>query len=261
MEDITIVILAGGKSSRMKQDKGLMLVNGKPMVQHLIDVSQSLKLKTILIANNTEYTAFGIPVYEDVYKESGPLGGIHSGFTHSQTPRIIVLSCDTPFVNTALIKHLIEASNSHDITVPRHGFKTHPLIGVYSRNILNLLIESIDNNNLRVIDLIKKTIHLTLDVTTTFSADIFENINTKKDLYAQVNIKPFGIIKERIKGTDLTMSIPNKKNINLRNYFNDKWPFLNDISYTIAIDQELREELNKNEHPNEIAILPPFAGG
>jgi len=261
MEDIAIVILAGGKSSRMGQDKGLIPVNGKPMVQHLINATKPLKLKTIIIANNSNYDAFGIPVYKDIYQDSGPLGGIHSGLINSQTSRVIVLSCDTPFVSTEFIEYLIKIANTHDIIIPKHGSKTHPLIGIYSENILNVLNESINNNKLKVMELIKKTSHSIHTVTSEFPEGIFENINTKKDLCAQVNIKPFGIIAEHMKGIDLTIEIPNKRNTNLRSYFNDKWPFLNKISYTIAIDQELREELNKNEHPTEIAILPPFAGG
>jgi len=246
---------------RMGQDKGLIPVNGKPMVQHLIDAIKPLKLKTILIAHNSKYNTFGVPVYEDIYKESGPLGGIHSALKHSKTPRVFILSCDTPFVNTTLIKHLIEVSNSHDITIPRHGSKTHPLIGIYSKNILNVLTESIHTNHLKVMDLINKLSHSILDVTEVFPEVLFENINTPKDLYAHVILKPFGIIAERMKGLDMTISIPNKECVNLRDYFNKKWPLLNNISYTIAIDQELREELTKNEQPNEIAILPPFAGG
>ena len=261
MKDITIVILAGGKSSRIGQDKGLISVNGKPMVQHLIDIAKVLKLNTIIIANNSDYESFNIPVYEDDYKEIGPLGGIHAGFKNTQTSKIFVLSCDTPFITAGLIKYIIEASNLYDITIPRHGSKTHPLIGIYTRDTVKPLLNTISHKKLKVMTLIDNLNSSIVDVTELFSSEIFENINTQKDLYAKVQLKSFGIISDRINKVDMTLSIPNKKQVNLRNYFNDKWPFLKDISYTIAIDQEIREELNKNEHPNEIAILPPFAGG
>jgi molybdopterin converting factor small subunit len=110
-------------------------------------------------------------------------------------------------------------------------------------------------------EFIKPFHHQVIDVSTLFDEEQFENINEPKDLYAQVKIKAFGMIAERMDSTETEISIPNKKAMNLRKYFNELWPFLSEMSYSIAIDQELREELNKNEQPNEIAILPPFAGG
>ena len=261
MTDITMVILAGGKSSRMGEDKGLLHVNGKAMVQHLVELSKSLILKAVIISNNNEYKTFGIPVYADQYKELGPLGGIHAGFKNTNDSRILVLSCDTPFINEAVVEKLLEASHSHDITVPRHGKKTHPLIGIYSRDIFNSLVQTLEDKELKVMSFIEQFNYSIVDVSEAFIPDIFENINTKDDLFARVQLKSFGMIAELMKDLDTMLSIPNKQNVNLRTYFNRKWPFLTDISYTIAIDQELREELNKNEIPKEIAILPPFAGG
>lgn len=260
-QDITVVILAGGQSSRMGKDKGLISVNGKPMVQHLLGVAQSIGLPVIIIANNPDYKQFNVPVYEDRYKEHGPLGGIHSGFYHSQTERIFVISCDTPFVQKELIESIIEASEGFEITVPRHEHKTHPLIGIYARSTFESLVKSLEAKTLKVMEFIKPFHHQVIDVSTLFDEEQFENINEPKDLYAQVKIKAFGMIAERMDSNETEISIPNKKAMNLRKYFNELWPFLSEMSYSIAIDQELREELNKNEQPNEIAILPPFAGG
>lgn len=261
MTDLTVVILAGGKSSRMGSDKGLLNVNGKPMVKHVLDAVSHFNFETIIISNNSEYESFGVPVFKDIYKELGPLGGFHAAFENIKTNYILVLSCDTPFITKELVNKIIETANQFDITIPRHGTKTHPLIGVYSRKVLNVLIQSLKDKELKVMKFIEKFNHNIIDVTDSFPSGQFENINAQEDLYAKVNLKAFGMIAEKLEVSEMSISIPNKEHLNLKDYFNSKWPFLTEITYTISIDHELRDELNKNEQPKEIAILPPFAGG
>ena len=65
---LSAIILAGGKSSRMGTDKGLVLFNGKPMVEYLIEIFRSLNIPTIIVANNSEYNQFDVPVFEDLIK-------------------------------------------------------------------------------------------------------------------------------------------------------------------------------------------------
>ena len=69
------------------------------------------------------------------------------------------------------------------------------------------------------------------------------------------------MISECMKQTEMKILLPNNKKLNLRKYFDKKWPILQNMTYAIAINQELREEINKKEKPSEISILPPFAGG
>ena len=261
MIDLTIVILAGGKSSRMGSDKGLLHVNEKPMVKHVLDVTSQFDFETIIIANNTEYENFGVPVYKDIYKELGPLGGIHSAFENTKTDYILVLSCDTPFVTKELLSKIIESVNHYDIIIPKHSSKTHPLIGIYSRITLNILVQSLEDKELKVMNFIDKFNSNIIDITQLVASDKLENINSQEDLFASVKLKVFGMIAERLNFSEILISIPNKEQINLKTYFESKWPFLTEMSYTISIDQILRDKLNKNERPTEIAILPPFAGG
>ena len=85
LNQITSIILAGGKSSRMGQDKGFLGLEGKPMIQYGIETAQRLSNHIVVIANNKSYHSLGVPVFPDVYIKKGPLGGIHSGLTHSKT--------------------------------------------------------------------------------------------------------------------------------------------------------------------------------
>ena len=260
MKDITAVILAGGKSERMGEDKGLMLIDGKPMVQHLINLFDELEMHSIIIANNDQYNQFGKAVFRDIRQDKGPLGGLHSAFMNSNSRSLFVASCDTPFITTELVNVLIK--NYEDkVSIPKYNGKTHPLIGIYPRSIFETIESQLNHGNYKIMDLINSLEITPIDVTENFDANIFRNLNTKNDIQTDVKVSFYGLIAERVNQSEVTISIPNTSNIDLRNHFNTKWPFLNEISYKIAIDQELRSELNKNEHPKEIAILPPFAGG
>ena len=88
MNAITGVILAGGKSSRMGFDKGLAILNGKPMIQYVIDVFEKLGLDIIIISNSPGYETFGYPIYNDLIPEKGPVGGIYTCLLYtSPSPR------------------------------------------------------------------------------------------------------------------------------------------------------------------------------
>lgn len=260
MKNITAVILAGGKSSRMGEDKGLILVDGKSMVQHLVNLFDEVGIKSIIIANNEDYNQFGKAVFKDIHQDVGPIGGLHSAFMNSDSNSIFVASCDTPFISSELVHFLIN-SYDNNICIPKQNGKTHPLIGLYPRSVLKTIENQIENGNHKIMDLINQIDTNIIDVTNDFDADIFRNLNTKNDIQTNVEVRFYGLIAERLNQSETTVSIPNTSAIDLRDHFNKQWPFLNEVSYKIAIDQELRDELNKNEQPKEIAILPPFAGG
>ena len=120
------IILAGGNSSRMGSDKGLVLLNGKPMIQYCIDTLESLNLPIIIVSNNKEYEKFGFPVYADVIPEKGPLGGIYTGLYYSKKDKNIVISCDTPFVSPRLLRLMIDKSSNELVTISKFDGWEHP---------------------------------------------------------------------------------------------------------------------------------------
>ena len=181
----TGIILAGGKSSRMGTDKGLIELNGKKMVQYLIDVFKSLGLPVIIVANNVEYGSFEAKFVQDRIKDHGPLAGIATGLFYSSTEKNVILSCDTPFITSELISFLLEESENETITITKSFDRLHPLIGVYSKSCLPIIEQELDKNNLRLRDLCDKVNAKTVDVSNNDqfnSPDLFKNINTKEEL-------------------------------------------------------------------------------
>jgi molybdopterin-guanine dinucleotide biosynthesis protein A len=138
-ENITGIVLAGGKSSRMGEDKGIMEFDGKKMVKHILDALAPVVDEIIIIANNNHYNDFGYPVYEDIIKDCGPMGGIYTGLTRSNTMKNIVLSCDMPFIKSKMVSYIIAESGDYEITVPKHENKLEPLCAIYSKKCADKL--------------------------------------------------------------------------------------------------------------------------
>ena len=79
VSNLTVAIMAGGKSSRMGTDKSFIPFLGRPMIEHVLSKVTQLGNETIIIANDIDsYRYLGLPVYGDIYANSGPLGGLHT---------------------------------------------------------------------------------------------------------------------------------------------------------------------------------------
>lgn len=178
---IGAIILAGGKSSRMGQDKGLLLINNKPMVTHVIDEIKKITSEVIIISNQKEYNQFEIPVFEDMIKNSGPLAGIYTGLFYSKYDKNLVLSCDVPCVTADLLNYLIKHSENYDVTIPTINNKTHQVIGVYSKSCMSYFKKELDSNQLKLKVALEK-ISLNLVDANDFDEQVFANVNTQEDI-------------------------------------------------------------------------------
>ncbi len=180
--ELTGIILAGGKSSRMGEDKGLMLFEGKPMIQYIIEVVKPLVKSIVIIANDKEYEQFGYPIYEDLIKGKKPLAGIYTGLKHSTTTKNLVMSCDVPYVNEEVLKLLIENCNV-DVVIPLKGDRTHQLIGVYDKKCIDIFKMELENDQRKIKMAIEKLNCKTIDANH-INDKIFNNINSKNDIEA-----------------------------------------------------------------------------
>lgn len=175
------IILAGGKSSRMGNDKGLSLLNNKPMVAYVIDTIRKITDDVIIVSNQEDYNNFGLPVYEDVIKEAGPLAGIYTGLLHSKNDKNIVVSCDVPFVSVELLNFLIKNSEGFEVTIPVKDSKTHQVIGIYDKKCLAIFKKELDNNQRKMKVALEKVKLNILDANN-FDEKEFINVNTPQEL-------------------------------------------------------------------------------
>ncbi len=181
---VTGIILAGGKSSRMGFDKGLAIVSGKKIIEHLYESLLQVVDEVIIIANTNSYDYLKLPVFEDIYKEKGPVGGIYTGLFHSTTEKNLIVACDMPFVTPQLLTYLLEHSGSNQIVVPTVNDNLEPLCGYYKKEILEQLKELIEMDVLPVHKVIEFFDHLALKINDeeVSASTIFTNINKPEDI-------------------------------------------------------------------------------
>ena len=128
--EITAVILAGGQASRMDgEDKGLIVFRELPLISHVINITKP-KVSQILISANRnfeEYANFGKVISDDLEGYQGPLAGISKALKVCSTPYLLVLPCDSPLIDVALIDSLIEKMevSNVDICVAHDGSIMH----------------------------------------------------------------------------------------------------------------------------------------
>jgi molybdenum cofactor guanylyltransferase len=188
--DMTAVILAGGKSSRFGgEDKAFAMIGNSPMIRSVIDKLKVVFDRILVISNSPE--KYGewpdVAVASDIIKNAGPLGGIHSGMKHSETPFIFVVSCDMPYIDSALIRLQTEyfsTLENIDALVPRVGNYMEPMHSIYrtdiSERLGQFLVSSSDYSIRAFLDTIKTaSMKVSHDQ---FVSGAFRNINKPGDL-------------------------------------------------------------------------------
>jgi molybdopterin-guanine dinucleotide biosynthesis protein A len=183
IKNINGYILAGGKSSRMGTDKGLLLIEGKAMIEYVIEQMQPLFGKLVIVSNNPEYEKFGLEVIPDLIKEIGPAGGIYTALNHSEAKMNFIVSCDMPFVTAAAIEFVIKNSEESQIVLLENKGKLEPLFGAYSKDCEQKWLQLIQQEKVKLQDMVLhfKLEKIPVENNEIFKDSFFKNINTKAD--------------------------------------------------------------------------------
>jgi molybdopterin-guanine dinucleotide biosynthesis protein A len=147
-KDITGIILSGGRSSRMGVNKSLLQLGNKSVIEHVVDTAKLIFRNVILITNNpVEYLFLDIPIYRDIFKDVGPIAGIHSGLVNSKTEKNFFLSCDTPLITEEIIRYITEYKTEKPVTICIADGFTQNLNGIFSRIVISELEKFIQNSD------------------------------------------------------------------------------------------------------------------
>lgn len=195
----SIVIQAGGQSTRMGQDKGLLQFGKYKMVEYILYQVSGMGEKNFIVSNRPEeYKEFGLPVYTDIYHNIGPLGGFHTIFSFLEMEYALVLACDMPFINRDLINYLLSLASDYDIIVPRlnHNKFVKPFRAVYSKRCMPAVEKAIEQNHRRVISFFDdvRVRYLEKDEIHIYDPDerSFFNVNTPEDLQKAIQMAGLG---------------------------------------------------------------------
>jgi molybdopterin-guanine dinucleotide biosynthesis protein A len=182
---LTGVILAGGKSSRMKVNKCLISLNGKRLIDILVSKIRDIFEEIYIVTNFPDlYFYTGIPLLGDIYPFKGPMAGIHVALTNAKYD-IFAFACDMPFVKEEVIYELFERHRTQKsiITVPLYQSKIYPLPGIYSKKLLYELEYLLKQDKLSMIKLLHDNYSQLIDVANFDKEGLsFININTEEDL-------------------------------------------------------------------------------
>lgn len=179
------VILAGGLARRMGgQDKGLVMLAGRPMVDHVLHTVRPLVSQVVINANRhpKEYAAFGVPVVPDTLADhQGPLAGLAAGMDALDTDLVLMCPCDSPFLQAGLCEALLDACRETrcDLAVAHDGERLQPVFLVVRRELRNSLQAFLDAGE-RKIDRWFDQLRVQ-PVAASHLRESFRNINTEAD--------------------------------------------------------------------------------
>jgi molybdopterin-guanine dinucleotide biosynthesis protein A len=184
MNGVTGIVLAGGQGRRMGGvDKGLQLLHGKPMVEHVI-ARLAPQVGEILINANQNldtYGRFGHRVVPDAIGGfAGPLAGLHAGLGAAKHPFALTVPCDSPFLPLNLYSRLKDELAANDLAVAKTGDQPHPVFALVRTSVRKNLEDFLSGGG-RKIDAWYSRLKV-VEVAFDDDADAFRNINTREEL-------------------------------------------------------------------------------
>ncbi len=190
--NITGVILAGGKSRRMGRDKATLRVGSSYLIEYPLKVL-SRHFKTVMVVTNALLSRqlkailpSSIQIFEDIFPDHGALGGIYTALFQSKTPYIFVTACDMPFIEDELVSLMSNKIGNYDIIIPLGSKGYETLHAIYHRSLLPIIQHHLNKNNNKIKEIFpySKVLSIPPNVIGQYGNEdkMFRNINTITEL-------------------------------------------------------------------------------
>tara|TARA_R110002096_G_scaffold3529_1_gene17332 strand:- start:12035 stop:12634 length:600 start_codon:yes stop_codon:yes gene_type:complete len=189
--DVTGVILAGGQARRMGgQDKGLVMLDGKPMIELIIDILKPQTAKLLINANRNHdlYSRYGLELVADELSGfCGPLAGMASALKIINTGYMVTAPCDSPFIPLDLVHRLSEPlkNKSVDISVAHDGERIQPVFCMLKKTLLQSLVDYLVAGDRKIDRWFEQHDFTMVDFSD--KPETFENINTHEDVQSALS--------------------------------------------------------------------------
>jgi molybdopterin-guanine dinucleotide biosynthesis protein A len=188
VDSVTGIVLAGGASRRMGRDKAFLELDGRSLIEVVIDRMASVCAEVLVAASDARlYVGLGVPAVEDHFHGVGALGGLHAGLEAATHELALVVGCDMPFLNPDLLRAFSGWAEGFDVTVLVHGDEQHiePLHGAYRRTCLPAIEEAVRAKRRRIVSFFPqvRVRYVTQQEVTPLDPDLrsFRNINTPQE--------------------------------------------------------------------------------
>ena len=186
---VSAIVLSGGLSSRMGQDKCDMIFDGETLLNVQIDKLQSIGITDIIASGYRGSNSKAKVIQDDIMK--GPLSGILLGLRNIENDRAFIISVDVPLVRRTCIKKIMDYSFEKDLEMAmiRHNGNREPLMGVYKKNLTTKIEEILNGDNYSVMKLADVSKYEFLDIDD--DDKYFLNVNNKEDYdtLLKINVK------------------------------------------------------------------------
>ncbi len=204
ISNISGIVLAGGKSSRIGRDKGSLMVGEISLAERSLSKMNDLFDEVIYVTNDQAPHPATPPfkIASDEIPHLGPLGGILAGLKNMKNKRAFIVAYDMPFVSPELVRYLIQIDEEADVVVPEIDGKLEPLHAVYGDQCVDLISAQLSNHDSKIINFYDKAnaIHVSEEQIKKIDPDLrsFFNINTWDDIKEAMSI----IGKEKTGGSE-----------------------------------------------------------
>ncbi|MFA6788607.1 MAG: molybdenum cofactor guanylyltransferase MobA [Arcobacteraceae bacterium] len=181
--DFPIVILCGGKSSRMGEDKTLLPFGEYDSLIHFQFERLSVSFSNVYVSSKKHTFDFldknsSVILYDNEQTVHSPLIALQSILKQLDAPKVCILTVDTPFVRINTLKLLIEKSDDYEITIASTLERTHHLCGVFSQSLLEKIEHMLEQDIHKIGYLIKQSHSQILKFE---NEEEFLNLNTKDE--------------------------------------------------------------------------------
>ncbi|MGI6741758.1 MAG: molybdenum cofactor guanylyltransferase [Brevefilum sp.] len=189
-KNLSVVVEAGGKSSRMGKNKALLSLSGQPLIQRVVDRVKPIAQELLIVWNQaSELDFLDVKIVDDSIHGKGALGGLYTAMDIASNEYVAVVACDLPFVSIEILLKALEllVQSGADAAIPKTG-ETYfePLHAVYRREpCKNAIYQAIMQNKWRVVswlpqvNVIEMNSDIWLDLDPSGLA--FFNVNTVDD--------------------------------------------------------------------------------
>ncbi len=146
---LSAIVLAGGRSSRLGQDKALLVLGGRPLIQHIVARLQAFSDDVLVVTGPTvRYRQWlDVPLFADEVQERGPIGGLYTGLKHARYEYSLVAACDMPFISHAVVELLrAELNGSVWAVVPEVAGHRIPTLAIYHKRCLEVIERLLDHH-------------------------------------------------------------------------------------------------------------------
>jgi len=174
-------VLAGGRSSRMGQDKALLPWNGATLIESIAREVLLAAGSATLIGSPDLYGSLGFPVVSDKIAACGPLGGLYTALSVTRADWNLVVACDMPAVTHELLEELLAAAevSGADALVPQTPGGLEPLCAVYHARLLPAVDSAIQAKLLKMHGFVSK---IQVSLWPAPDATLFRNVNTPEQV-------------------------------------------------------------------------------